>query len=155
MCEFLENNWSKLGVNWRKLKCSELLFNLLKYDSCLWTPLRYFSLKFLSHWRLTDFGGETRLSNRDGVTRVEATVEDVATTPLNSVPCNRWLFESKAFRFFVLIFSQMMTCFINVSGANLREHTGHKSSRKFCGGISMKISLSCWSSSGCWCCSGW
>lgn len=106
---------------------------------------------------LTVFGGETCRSNRDGVTRVGAVVGDVATTPVNSVPWSRWREESNGFRFFVLIFSQMITCFMSVSGANFREHTGHKSRRRLGGGISMKISLSCWCSSGTWlrCCSGW
>lgn len=52
------------------------------------TPLT----QFLSHYLsgpLTVFGGETRLSKRDGVTRVGTTVGDVATTPVNSVPWSR------------------------------------------------------------------
>lgn len=91
--------------------------------------------------QLTVFGGETRLSNFSGCER--ATVGDVATTAANSVPFSRCLDESKGFLFFVLIFSQMMTCFISASGENFREQTGHKSRRTFAGGISMNISFSC------------
>lgn len=104
--------------------------------------------------KLTIFGGETRFSYFRGC-NFGPSVGDVETTPVNSVPWSRCFDESKGFRFFVLIFSQMMTCFISDSGENFREQTGHRSSRMFGGGISMKISLSCWCSSGCWCCSGW
>jgi hypothetical protein len=88
--------------------------------------------------QLTVFGGEIRA----GVIRLSRT-GDCATTAVNSVPLSRWCAETKGFRFFVLIFSQMITCFIKDSGENFREHTGHKSRRIFGCGISMKISFSC------------
>jgi hypothetical protein len=95
----------------------------------------------LSHVRqLTVFGGETLFSNLAG--NFGVTVGDDGVT-VNSVPFSRCFDESKTFRLFVLTFSQIMTCFINVSGANLREQTGHKSSFRLGGGISMKISFIC------------
>lgn len=118
-----------------------LCANFLDSCLCLWS-------------KLTIFGGETRFSYFRGC-NFGPSVGDVDTTPVNSVPWSRCFDESKGFRFFVLIFSQMMTCFISDSGENFREQTGQRSSRMFGGGISIKISLSCWCSSGCWCCSGW
>lgn len=80
--------------------------------------------------QLTVLGGETRVSTG-------------AETATNSVPLSLCRMESKGFLFFVFIRSQMRTCLRRDSGANFRLQTGHKSSRIFGGGISMKISLIC------------
>lgn len=102
--------------------------------------------------QLTVFGGVTL----DGVNLFSASGDCATTAAVNSAPLSRCFAESNGARRLVLTFSHMMTCLRSVSGANLREQTGQRSKRMLGGGISMKISLSCWfSSGGSLCCSGW
>jgi hypothetical protein len=54
-----------------------------------------------------------------------------------SVPSRRCRDESKIFRFFVVIFSQMPMCLASVSGTNVRAHIGHScNGRLGCDGMS-------------------
>lgn len=133
-------------MSFKKCALQTPLLQALHIPSHLYVQI-FLTHAFVYGSKLTILGGETRFSCFRGCS-FGPSVGDVETTPVNSVPCSRCLDESKGFRFLVLIFSQMMTCFMSDSGENFREQTGHKSNRMFAGGISMKISLSWWCSSG-------
>lgn len=90
--------------------------------------------------KLTVFGGETL----DGV-NLRSVKGDCAVTAtvVYSGPFIRCFDESNGVLLLVLTFSQIMTCFKRLSGANFREQTGQRSKRMFGCGISMKISFNC------------
>lgn len=99
-------------------------------------PEPMFSLSF---GQLTVFGGETL----EGVNLFSVSGDCAATVAMNAGSFSLCLEESNGVLRLVLTFSHMMTCLRSVSGANLREQTGHRSKRMFGGGISMKISFNC------------